>query len=212
MRRAIAALSVGVFTVLSAPASATVVPVANPSFELPPLATLFVIGAPTGWTTTGVAGYWEPNLPSFFSGPLPDGVQAAFIGDGGNTGSLSQTLTEVLTAGSNYLLELEVGLRNDFPLPGNYTIELLAGTTVIASLDQSQISLTTGGFVPVALSYITVDGDPLLGQALGIRFTGGAAGGQIHFDDVRVTASEPGALAILGAGLAGLALVRRKRA
>lgn len=155
---------------------------------------------------------------------VPDGSQAAFI-DG--TGSLTQTVSAVFQDNTIYTLQVYVGNRGD----GNYpasgaTIALFAGATQVAI--SASITPTDGHWGNYTLTYTTTTGaigDPFSGQAITIKLAdvGNDSSQQVNFDDVRLDAvttaptggggvPEPITLSIFGAGLAGVAALRRRKA
>ncbi len=200
---------------LSCAAHAAPVSVANPSFESPALsgANAFTTVAPAGWTSTGgSSGVWLPSITGYAA---PDGVQVAYS----NGSVLSQTLADVLTANTEYTLTVSVGLRPGIPAPG-YEVTLLAGSTVLGTVNQSSVSLVSGHFVPVQVAYFAVAGDSLIGQALEIRL--GSSAAQVNFDAVSLDARLiqapgetavplPAALPLFASALGLSALLRRRK-
>jgi hypothetical protein len=192
------------------------IPVKNASFESPLVTTPpdYNHGPVTDWTLTGTGGVWNANGPagSYYayyshSQPPPDGQQVAWL----HTGSLEQTLADVLTANTNYTLTVDAAALQS---GGHSTIELLAGGNILTS------TLATPAFRewnPVTVSYTALAGDPNLGGALGIRFVGTGSADEVDLDNVRLAAAptavpEPGSLTLcLGAGLAGGCYAFRRR-
>jgi len=156
--------------------------VLNPSFESPAVSPgVFSVGVITDWSVS--AG----NLPGGVFHPVGltyndlsdiDGNQVAYS----NGGIISQTLTETLQAGMTYTLMVEVGNRADTNFSG-YLIELLAGTTVIAS-DNNGVAPASGEFLTSTIEYTAMAGDADLGEALSIQLR--AFGIQTNFDNVRL--------------------------
>ena len=190
--------------------------IANHSFEAPiitdPSGILDTgIGTTGNWTFAGAMnqGFANPTIGHNFGnswyGPsptLPNGSQVAWS----NGGTISQTLSATLQANTKYTLGAFVGRRLALNFPG-YNIELLAGTTVLASSGNS-VTPTDGTFAPVTVSYTSgISVTP--GQALKIRLTSQTgANAQTNFDLITLDASpipEPSAmLGLLGFVLLGI--------
>ena len=212
-------LSVLTLGFVATPAWADTIAITNPSFEtvdpLHPLNQLCGAGCAfntsiPGWTITGgpsqfPAGQFQPGS-GFFTQPVPDGSLVAYS----NGGTISQTLAASLTPNTTYTLSVDVGRRLDAGL-NSYTIELLAGTNILAFLTNPNSLITPGTFSLESFSYNSGITGPF-GQPLGIAFlTPGPQ--QINYDNVQLTASaasEPGSLALLATGL-GLALFLFRR-
>lgn len=197
--------------------------IANHSFETPVITDLSGI-LDTGMSTTGNwtfagamnqgfinPGVGENDVPGFWYGPsptLPNGNQVAWS----NGGTISQTLSATLQANTKYTLGAFVGRRFGENFPG-YNIQLLAGTTVLAS-SGSSVTPTAGTFAPVTVSYTSGSSGSLIGQALKISLTS-SSGSQTNFDLITLDASpipEPSAmLGLLGFGLLGIASKLRQK-
>ena len=235
----IVALVAGLLVVGSAPAWATPVPIANPSFEANTTSNAANVGfngtadysatGALGWTTSGgnVAGWWHPSTAEYPGGgstsvpatDIPDGAQIAFVNGGSGLG---RRLTTKFAQDAQYTLTFSVGYRaSGIALPSSYSVELLAGSTVIASLSNAGLgTLTPGQFIADTLTYTSPIGDPLAGQYLAIEMIAGGSGGtQVNFDnfalDVLNTVEpipEPcRSLAMLGVGLLATLGIRRGR-
>ena len=197
---------------------AALLTVANNSFETPvvtsPQGSLSATGLVGDWMFAGGAqGFFNPSLGETFSPgfgygaspTLPNGNQVAYS----NGGTISQTLTATLQANTKYTLGVYVGRRQNVAFAG-YNIELLAGTTVLAS--NNSITPAAGTFGYVTVDYTSgVSVTP--GQALGIRLT--SNGVQTNFDNITLDAAsipEPSAiLGLLGFGLLGIASKLRQK-
>ena len=207
-----AALTCAAIAVLSRPAGAAAVFVDNFSFESAAVGDGAVSGTHPGWTGGSVFNPTATAVPA-----VPDGLQVLFLQGGGATGSATQLLAAVLTAGTTYTLQVDVGSRLDFNFIGTYVISLQGTSVVLASATSP--TPANGSFVTSSLSYVA--GATNLGEALRIRITHTGAGSSTGlFDNVRLDASptagnpvpEPSALGLAGLGLAGLAWLRRSRA
>ena len=197
--------------IVASTAKATSLTIDNPSFESP------AEGSPggystdvvTGWTVTGgplAAGVLWPPVGSF-NGPVPDGNQVLWL----TAGSVSQTLSSVLTAGDTYTLDVDVGIRNGYTFSPS-TVALLAGSTTLVA-GGSSLDPGVGNFATLTLTYAAAAGNAYLGEPLTIEISN--AGGQMSFDDVRLDASDssvpvPPSVLLLAPGLLGLAGIRRR--
>lgn len=193
-------------------AQATPITVINSSFENPDTST-YNSGPITGWTINGGAGVFQPNayLPvgtlspvvgaGFISGVV--GTQTAYI----NSGYISQTLGSKLDFGT-YTLSVNVGDRLDTAAP-NYSISLLDGTNVLASITQADFATIDDGWITATLTYSSTTSDPTQFLSIVLAKTGGD---QVNFDNVRLDhVPEPASLALFGLALAGLAVARRRK-
>ena len=201
--------------------------IANHSFEAPIITDLSgftTISSGTSsnnWTFAGGMnqGFLDPDIAetaipgNHFYGsppnlPLGAGSQVAWS----NGGTISQTLSATLQANTKYTLGAFVGRRFSESFPG-YNIQLLAGTTVLAS-SGSSVTPTVGTFAPVSFTYTSGSSGSLLGQALEIRLTS-LLGSQTNYDLITLDASPipaPSAmLGLLGFGLLGIASTLKQK-
>lgn len=149
------------------------VAIANPSFEYESLAEGNYISKISGWELSGFAGTWHPKVFSYPNG-APDGNNIAYV----NSGTISQILPKILTAGDTYTLKVYVGKRADYQF-GSYSIQLLAGGNVIAQ--ENSLWPGNGEFLLSSVSYTVNADDYNLGLPLGIRLWGTT---QVNFDKV----------------------------
>ncbi len=177
----------------------------DPSFETPVLSPGgFTFTTGTGWTSDPMAGtpvIDYPGANQFVS--VPDGAQVAILNDFNGPGTLSQALSSVLAADTQYTLTYFVG--NDMLLTyDGYTAELTAGGITLAS-HTSVVSPTPGHFLEDTITFTSGANPAQLGQALGITFSD--IGLQsVAFDDVQLTAA-PASAAPEPATWSGAALV-----
>jgi hypothetical protein len=172
------------------------------------------------WAVSGDVGVWAPST-TFYPGGVPNGESVAFT----NNGSVSQILGSTAQLGG-YTLSLDIGGRCDVPNT-NYTVELLAGATVIASDNNSKVPLLAtpsgsgcGTFVADTLSgNVTA---PLVGQALEMVLSSAGSNdtSQATFDALSLTfqgssssTPEPGSLglALVGAIPLAVGLLQRRK-
>jgi hypothetical protein len=159
------------------------IPITNPSFEQPSLSKgSFTVEDITGWSVinTGNPGVFNPSSTSFES--VPDGSQTLYS----NGATVFQQLPATLAPNTTYTLRLQVGRRLDYTNFPGFTVELRAGNTVLASANQTMVSLPDPGkFVPLTLSFSTPSSVPQ-GQNLEIRLK--SVGAQTNFDNVTLDA------------------------
>ncbi|MEO1369886.1 MAG: Ig-like domain-containing protein, partial [Acidobacteriota bacterium] len=190
------------------PATGGSLTVVNPSFEQPALADGAVrdnTGVP-GWTFSGTPGTFRGvfnppagSYPEAAGQGTPigaDGAQVAFLFNNAGAGEsvdVRQDLAETLVAGRDYTLRVAVGAFDPSqPYPpssfGGYRLELLAGSTVIASaagVDAPPMAT----FTEVTATALGVEIDPALaGELMSVRLSlpGEEARRSTHFDRVRV--------------------------
>src|SRR5262249_31701066 len=177
MRRG--ALFVALFIYCGAQLSvAANVPIANAGFEDVVLACSGVpscyLGKVAGWMGTGSFATFMPSVGPGGEYPngIPEGVNVAVLGSADISGVLVQTLGITLQPNTTYTLTFSVGTR-DSPFSG-YSVELLAGSTAIAS--DSSLAPAARTFAAGRIVYSSTNASPLLGQSLAIRLTGNAPG------------------------------------
>ena len=165
--------------------------VLNESFESPVVSGRGNQITPTGWkrVLTGYSTVWNEDT----SGATTSyGAQMAATWI--NTGFQTTNITEVVQPGATYTLTFNVGncdtdtgnARTD----NQYTAEILAGETVLASVSGS--TNTDNLSQSNVTSVVIGAGHASLGQTLGVRLrmTGGHWKGLTLFDNVRLTAVE----------------------
>jgi hypothetical protein len=172
------------------------VPIANAGFEDVVLTctagpACFSLSSVAGWTGTGEFGTFMPSVGpgGMYPNGIPDGVNVAALGDAvGGSGVIVQVLGIALQSNTTYTLTFSVGSRADYPFAG-YSVELLAGSTTIAS--DSSLVPASGTFATGRIVYSSTNASPLLGQSLGIRLTGNGPG-QAIFDKISLDVSPTG--------------------
>lgn len=182
----------------------------NPSFEEPALSDGDLAEGPGtigGWVFSGTpntyVGIFNPptgSYPPAGGSGTPDGADGSNVaylfnnGGPGESVSVTQTLSETLLANAQYLLVVAIGKflpdqPYDFSTYAGYRVELLAGSTVIAS-DSDTIDPLTGEFRDAFAAVSSTDVAPaLIGQPLSINLTISATeeDRSTHFDFVRLT-------------------------
>jgi PEP-CTERM motif len=200
------------------PIRANPITISNPGFESPALSPNGIDpGVATGWNVSTFAGVWYPGATYFSS--VPEGNQVVFLGFGGNSADVNQTLVATLAANTTYTLTYDVGQRFDESLSA-YSVDLEANSDVLVS--GSGGSPAPGGFVQQVLTFDSGSNPVDLGSPLVIDLSatgfipGGGSQGQAVFDLFTLDASptnpsvpEPSSIVLLSAGIAGLALFRR---
>jgi HpiC1 cyclase/PEP-CTERM motif len=219
----------------ASPAWAVPVTIVNSSFESPALSGPGTSNGPTGgvdgWTTSSTGtdasvGVWYlPQAPYFTIG-APDGNQVAFMYSGtGATGSgtLAQTTGALFQTGTTYTLSFEVGElvpANGFTFPATVNAILYEGsTTNVLATFAVAAPLSGPGTFQLDSDIFSAATNPFASGDVGIEFSiAGGPNSMATFDDVTLDAapaatgvSEPTSLSLLGAGLIGFALLRRRR-
>ena len=158
--------------------------------------------AATGWVVTGSSGSWNPTSGQMSQGPT-DGNQVGFSNQIGL--GLSQTLSHVLTANTQYTLMVDVLSRTDGFTHKSSTLELRTSDDII--LASATVGPIAGGLnFLLTASYLAIAGDVNLGKSLKIALLAG--GEQSDWDNVRLNGTPPGAVPIPAAvWLFGTALI-----
>jgi hypothetical protein len=192
-------------------------------------------------------GVYAPDDTNYNQTSAPEGSNIAYFdllsgggsscstceaGDGTYPVGLQQTLTDTLQQNSRYDLSVMIGnpkAANNYNYDGfgGYRIELLAGSTVIGS-DNNSLSIAEGDFAKASFSVFSDSVDVgLLGMALGIRLIHKAADEKpsgisepplwlsgVGFDDVQLSVSAvpvPAAVWLFGSALLGLIGFSKRR-
>jgi len=160
----------------------------------------FETGDFTSWITGDNAGF--NGVSTGFDGYLPNtGTYFAYLGPVGSDDTLSQILATIpgVTYTISWYLGSDGGTPNDFSATWG-------GTSIFS---QTNLPGTDGGYNLYTFSEVATSNSTNL--TFGFRDDPG----YLALDDVSVTsgssAPEPGALALLSAGLLGMALLRRRR-
>ncbi len=137
----------------------------------------------------------------------------------GGGGDRRQTLGDVLTAGTRYTLQVEVGWENDpTVLFSGYSVSFgirdPINTFIPLASDINSFVPTKGKFQTSVVVYQAQAGDPYLGQPLEIQLGIDPWGINYYtsFDDVRLDGMqipEPTSLLLLGSGLLGMLVLKR---
>jgi hypothetical protein len=129
-----------------------------------------------------------------------------------NGGTISQTLFAELLPDTTYTFSVDVGRPMNEPAE-NYSIELFAGSSLLASMGSSTQYITPGTFAHESFSYWALD--PTTTQDLTIALTG--FGPQVDFANASVSDSDPApvptpessSLLLMGLGFGILALLSK---
>ncbi len=179
-----------------------------------------------GWQTYGLAGDYRTQAGTYFGNPAfidpLEGLNVGFVTPGSY---LYQDLGLVLQANTDYVLSYSIGRRYD-AVGSNYRIVVTAGGGPLVegqnmwTYSANSGSIATGGWTNATLNFNSGTATSL-GQPLRVWLAndGGAGIGlstishEVVFDLAGpTTIPEPTTVILVGAGLAGLALLRRKRA
>jgi len=195
-------------------AYASLAPIYNPSFEknVPEDGGWYQsslgcwIDEVNGWEMNGESGTFRPSNLVYPIG-VPDGLNVAFL----NEGSISQVLTETLTEGYIYTLQVYVGNRSEYSFPA-YAVQLLAGGNLLS--EENSLNPEAGSFLFSTVTYTALSNDDWLGFPLEIRLSHEESSySQVNFDLVTLDASPvpiPAAVLLLGSGIIVLAGFRMK--
>ena len=211
LRLAFCGISLVVCMAFASAGPAAAIEIVNSSFEAPLLRAGVRHNIPSdgpipGWSLYDPNGLFVAELPiadvgTFeeqlldksghrFYARAPDGGAIAYtymITHLGAEFGLQQALVEVITPNTRYTLEVMVGNtpsmdeRVDYTGFPGYRVELLAGSIVVAS-DDNSLSIAEGDFEAVLLEYTASTGDPLSGQALTVRLVNLNRGDGIEVD------------------------------
>jgi PEP-CTERM motif len=151
----------------------------------------FETGDFTGWTASV-----DPTFSGIDGPAAHTGDFGAFFGDSGTPGSISQSFSTL--AGAAY--DIRFWLRSDGLTPNSIEV-LWGGTTVYSSSNLAPFSYTEIVLDSLAMSGLTM-----------LELRARDDNGFLEIDDISVSAiPEPSTIALLGAGLAAMAGLRRAR-
>ena len=205
---AVCGLFSGLLILASGTQSANASLIFTESFEDPATGGLTNV-VPTGWIDLGSDMGINTNSAARFTTPF--GSQVAWANAPRQLQTSAAILSDTLAAGMVYTLSFNVARRTD--LAGSYLVELMAGTSILASAT-GMPSFTD--FSETDQIVFTADGShtALLGETLSIRIgTGLDEAVQPQFDNFQLTAAVPEAseaLVVL-VGMTGLLGDRRRR-
>ena len=164
---------------------------------------------PPGWILSGSGGgVWNINADplGFWSVHAPQGNQVGWLSPAGaGPATFSQVLSFVLQTDTTYTLTGEVG--HPIGYEATYTVSLLAGTNILASISGTG---PQGSFASFTLSFDSL-GSSYVGQSLEIELSSSKA--QTAFDAIALTGQsvpEPSGTFLLACGLLGLLSWSRK--
>jgi len=139
-------------------------------------------GTVPGWTIlSGSGGVFYPTVGSW-GYIAPYGTQVLYC----NGATFQQTVAANIVANRTYTLRVSVVRRPNF-FNNNYTIKLLAGSTVVAQ-NLGTITPPLGGAQDAVLTYTSPASGPTIGQPIRIQLYGPS---QANFDNVRLEDSVP---------------------
>ena len=212
--RLLGAMSLVAMAAAAPPATAGVISVINPSFEILPAGGLPFAGcgpgcsysmgaAIPGWTSTNFqTGEFQPGVVAgnfAYFNSVPNGITVAYT----NGDTISQTLSAIAQAGVTYMLQVAMGFRKDVPNPGTVALDI-NGNIVFATGVPLQGS---GDWVTYTAFYTANALDA--GQPISIILD--SQGVQGDWDNVRLTVPEPSALiGVALLSLFGLGIIRRR--